>query len=151
LREVLNALMIGEGDPRLCLGARIWWASHRLQLEEKLRRLDLLRMRFLVVHMGIIASAATQAAAKRELGSRDAKKSVGTPHTPPLGGLPKALIDSIKSKPPLRRLTVHTIGHQDNVEGGHRKGWAGVVQELQRSPLLRERHASIEMAMSRTP
>ncbi|KAK3309178.1 uncharacterized protein B0T15DRAFT_132264 [Chaetomium strumarium] len=151
LREELNALVIGEGDPRLRLGARLWWASHRLQLEERLRRLDLLRMRFLVVHMGIIAGVAAQAAVRNDFGSRDAEKVVGISKTPPPVGLPKALADSIKSKPPLRRLTVQTIGHQDNVEGGHRRGWAGVVQELQKSPLLRERHASIEMAMSRTP
>lgn len=151
LREELNALVAGEDDPRLHNGARIWWASHRLRLEEKVRRLDLLRMRFLVVHMGIIAGGATEVAAKKDFGPRSLEKSTSLPVTPRHGGLPKGLADSIKSKPPLRRLTVQTVGHQENVEGSHRKGWAGVVMELQRSPLLRERHASIEMAMSRSP
>jgi hypothetical protein len=152
LREELNALVVGEDDARLHNGARLWWASHRMRLEEKVRRLDLLRMRFLVVHMGIIAGTATEAAsaAKKDFGPRDPEKSPDLPRTPRLG-LPKALADGIKSKPPLRRLTVQAIGHQENVEGGPRKGWAGVVMELQKSPLLRERHASIELAMSRTP
>ncbi|KAK4038428.1 hypothetical protein C8A01DRAFT_47942 [Parachaetomium inaequale] len=152
LREELNALVVGENDPRLHNGARVWWANHRLRLEEKVRRLDLLRMRFLVVHMGIIAGTATEAAAaaKKDFGPRDPEKSADLPRTP-RPSLSKSLADSIKSKPPLRRLTVQAIGHQENVEGGARKGWAGVVMELQKSPLLRERHASIELAMSRTP
>ncbi|GAB1313827.1 hypothetical protein MFIFM68171_04037 [Madurella fahalii] len=151
LREDLNALMIGEGDPRLRFGARLCWASRRLDLEDKVRRLDLLRMRFLVVHMGIIAGVATEAAAKSEAVARDPEKSGDVPFTPRSGGIPRALAEGIKSKPPLRRLTVQPISHQETIEGSHRKGWAGVVKELQKSPLLRERHASIEMAMSRTP
>jgi hypothetical protein len=151
LREELNALVVGEDEPHLQIGARVWWASHRLRLEEKVRRLDLLRMRFLVVHMGIIAGTAIEAAAKKDTGPRDPEKSAPVPLTPRPGGLPKALVDGIKSKPPLRPLTVQTPGHQENVEGSHRKGWAGVVMELQKSPLLRERHASIELAMSRSP
>ncbi|KAG7288507.1 hypothetical protein NEMBOFW57_004860 [Staphylotrichum longicolle] len=152
LREELNALVVGEDDPRLHNAARIWWAGHRSRLEEKVRRLDLLRMRFLVVYMGIIAGVATEAAvAKKDPPLRYAEKSEPVPVTPRISGLSKALADSIKSKPPLRRITVDTLGHRENVEGSHRMGWAGVVQELQKSPLLRERHASIEMAMSRSP
>jgi hypothetical protein len=154
LREELNSLVFGEDDPRLRNSARVLWATHRSRLEEKVRRLDLLRMRFLVVHMGIIAGAATEAAtaaAKKDFAPRDPEKSADLPLTPRPFGLPKGLADGIKSRPPLRRITVHTIGHQENVEGSHRKGWAGVVRELQKSPLLRERHASIEMAMSRSP
>ncbi|KAL2130843.1 hypothetical protein VTI74DRAFT_5864 [Chaetomium olivicolor] len=153
LREELNALVIGHDDPRLRRRARIWWATHRRRLEEKVRRLDMLRMRFLVVHMGIIAGMATETAAaatKKELRLRDPEKLPDTFTTPRPASLPRALMDSIKAKPPLRKLTVQT-GHQENVEGNHRKGWAGVVRELQKSPLLRERHASIEMAMSRSP
>ncbi|AEO55858.1 hypothetical protein MYCTH_2300120 [Thermothelomyces thermophilus ATCC 42464] len=151
LREELNTLLVGEGSPRLRNGARLCWASHRQRLEEKVRRLDLLRMRFLVVHMAIIAGTATEAAAKKDVALLDPEKSAGLPLTPRPGALPKALADGIKSESPLRRLTVQAIGHQENVEGGHRKGWAGVVMELQKSPLLRERHASIELAMSRSP
>ncbi|KAH6844943.1 hypothetical protein B0I37DRAFT_355479 [Chaetomium sp. MPI-CAGE-AT-0009] len=155
LREELNALLVGEDEPRLHINARVWWASHRLRLEEKVRRLDLLRMRFLVVHMGIIAGTATETAAKKDFAPRDPEKSTAVPLTSRPGGLPKGLpkglADGIKSKPPLRRLTVQPIGHQENIEGSHRKGWAGVVMELQKSPLLRERHASIELAMSRSP
>ncbi|KAL1835802.1 hypothetical protein VTJ49DRAFT_6046 [Mycothermus thermophilus] len=176
LREELNALVIAEdGDhhqPRLRDAARFWWANHRERLQEKVRRLDLLRMRFLVVHMSIIAataaesaSAATTAASRTDR-DRERDRIPATPHNPekspsfPLtpphsgNGLPKALADSIRAKPPLRRLTVHTghaLAHPDNVEPNQRKGWAGVVMELQKSPLLRERHASIEMAMSRSP
>ncbi|KAK3378583.1 hypothetical protein B0H63DRAFT_251629 [Podospora didyma] len=152
LREVLNTLLAGEDDTRLRISARIFWASKRTELEDKVRRLDLLRMRFLVVHMGIIASVATDVAAKQDAIAKDPEKqSANLFSTPPRSGIHRSLTDSIKARPPLRRLTTQAIGHQDSVEGGHRRGWAGVVQELQKSPLLKERHATIEMAMSQTP
>ncbi|KAK4104364.1 hypothetical protein N658DRAFT_420370 [Parathielavia hyrcaniae] len=159
LREDLSSLVAGQDDPRLRNASRVLWAVHRLRLEEKVRRLDLLRMRFLVVHMGIIAGVATEAAAataaaaaaaKKDMGPRDMEKSPGLSRTSQPTGLPNALLDGIKSKPPLRRQTVHTVIHQENVEGNHRRGWAGVVMELQKSPLLHKRHASIEMA-TRSP
>ena len=68
---------------------------------------------------------------------------------PAADAMAKALADGIKSKPPLRRLTVQPTTPRESPEGNPRMGWAGVIQELQKSPLLRERHASIEMAMSR--
>ncbi len=153
LREELSALVVGENDPRLLNSARMWWASHRLRLEERVRRLDLLRMRFLVVHMGIIAAVTAEVAARKDVAprcsERCSEKSAPLPQTPrPAGpaGFPKSLVDSIKSKPPLRKLNVQPISRPENVD--HRRGWAGVVLELQKSPLLRERHASIELAMS---
>ncbi|KFA46332.1 hypothetical protein S40293_06993, partial [Stachybotrys chartarum IBT 40293] len=48
LREELNGLMISEGGTMLRMSARLLWASKRTQLEDRVRRLDLLRMRFLV-------------------------------------------------------------------------------------------------------
>ena len=151
--------MVGEGDSRLRNSARLFWASKRVKLQEKVRQLDLLRMRFLVVQMGIIAGIATEDATgkKRQLATAvttsDPEKSasVSAFSTPRPGALPRSLTDGIRAKPPLRRLTTQAIGHQNSVEAPHRIGWAGVVQELQRSPLLHKRHASIEMAMARTP
>jgi hypothetical protein len=153
LRENLNAMIIGDEDMRLRLSARIFWAGKRVELEERVRRLDLLRMRFLVMHMGIIAGVATEAAAKQEASvkERDPEKVMMARSTPAPGALSRALTESIKSRPPLRRLTTQAIGHQETVEGSHRRGWAGVVQELQRSPLLHKRHANIEMALTQTP
>lgn len=156
LRENLNSMIVGDEDTQLRITARIFWAGRRLELEERLRRLDMLRMRFLVMHMGIIAGVATEAAAKKEAGvkeimEKDPEKSIARFSTPARGSLARVLTDSMKSRPPLRRLTTQAIGHQDNSEGSHRRGWAGVVQELQRSPLLHKRHASIEMALAQTP
>ncbi|KFA74301.1 hypothetical protein S40288_08043 [Stachybotrys chartarum IBT 40288] len=129
LREELNGLMISEGGTMLRMSARLLWASKRTQLEDRVRRLDLLRMRFLVV-------------------SLEKMSAYSTPIKP---SLQKALTDSIIKRPPLRRLTTHAIGHQEHVARPHRKGWAGVVQELQTSPRMHQRHASIEQAMSRSP
>lgn len=159
LREELNGLMVGEDDTRLRTGARVLWASRRVKLEEQLRRMDLLRMRFLVIYMGIVAGTAADAAAKQQQQQQqqqsktsDPEKSAAAREIPPAPRLPRSLTDSIKEKPPpLRRLATHAIGHQEVVETPHRMGWAGVVRELQKSPLLHKRHASIEMAMSRTP
>src|ERR1700710_943331 len=56
LREDLNGLLIDEGGTRLRSSTRLLWAAKRKRLEERMRRLDLLRMRFLVVYMGLIAA-----------------------------------------------------------------------------------------------
>jgi hypothetical protein len=101
-------------------------------------------MRFLVVYMGIIAAAAK---AEKQPTPRDPEKS-----PTPKPSLTRALTEGItKKQPPLRRLTTQAIGHNDTSAGNHRKGWFGVVQELQRSPRMHQRHASIETAMSKTP
>lgn len=144
LREDLNRIMLSEGGTTLRTSARILWASKRSVLEERVRRLDMLRMRFLVVYMGIIA-AATE---KQGTSPKDPEKSQSHFSTPTKPMLPRALSESITKRPPLRRLTTQAIGHSASVAGDHRKGWAGVVQELQRSPRMHQRHASIEMAIS---
>ncbi|KAK3360306.1 hypothetical protein B0T25DRAFT_126916 [Lasiosphaeria hispida] len=151
LREDLNALLLSEDDTRLRTSARVLWASRRLDLEQRVRRIDLLRMRFLVMHMGIIAGVATEAATKQEAITKDPEKAVALFSTPRRDAMHRSVTESIKTMPPLRRVTTQPISHQESVEGSHRRGWAGVVQELQRSPLLHKRHASIEMALTQTP
>lgn len=161
LREDLNQLLVNESGTVLKTSARILWAGHRRDLEERVRRLDLLRMRFLVVYMGIVAT--TSAPAKH---GYDRKTAIPTTPTkdpekaaaaalsgrdstgPSPSGLPRNLRESIKKRPPLRRITTQAMGHNEEVHSPHRKGWIGVVQELQRSPLMHKRHASIESAMA---
>ncbi|RDA92517.1 hypothetical protein CP533_4208, partial [Ophiocordyceps camponoti-saundersi (nom. inval.)] len=152
LREHLDRLLIGEGATTMTPVSRLLWASHRLELREKLRTLDLLRMRFLVVYMGIIASAATAAARSPPPpppSPPEEKKSTLSPPVTP--SLHKSLAETISRRPPLRRLTTQAIGHQETVARPHRKGWAGVVEELQTSPRMQRRHASIEQAMMTRP
>jgi hypothetical protein len=152
LREDLNRLLVSEDDQRLRTAARVLWASRRAELEGKVRRLDMLRMRFLVVYMGIVAAGLEGKPEKKPVPARDPEKAgnlFGLESARP--SIPRALTESIKQRPPLRRLTTQSMGHNDTVEGHHRQGWAGVVQELQRSPLMHKRHASIETAMARTP
>ncbi|KAK0719519.1 hypothetical protein B0H67DRAFT_551861 [Lasiosphaeris hirsuta] len=151
LREDLNALLVGEDDTRLRTSARVLWASRRLDLEQRLRRIDLLRMRFLVVHMGIIAGIASEAATRQDAIAKEPDKVVTPFSTPPRHAMHRAVTESIKTRPPLRVLSTPPKSHQESVEGSHRRGWAGVVQELQKSPLLHKRHASIEMALTQTP
>ncbi|KAK3989264.1 hypothetical protein QBC44DRAFT_87472 [Cladorrhinum sp. PSN332] len=163
LREDMNSLLEGEDCARLKPGARLLWASHRGRLEEKVRRVDLLRMRFLVVYMGIITGdASTEKEKEKKKRERESIVAVVPlapaardvpPSSLPLRSLTESLAEGIKSKPALRRLTLNAgMGHQEcslDGGGGPRQGWAGVMQELQRSPVLRERHASIELAMSK--
>jgi hypothetical protein len=148
IREALNALVVGEDDTRLRTGARILWAAKRAQLEERVRRLDLLRMRFLVVYMGIITAGA-EGVQKHVTPVKDPEKAANRDVVAMRLGAQRALTEAIRQqKPPMRRLTTQAIGHQERVGGAHRMGWAGVVQELQKSPLMHKRHASIEGAMS---
>jgi hypothetical protein len=157
LREEINGLVIAEGTTTLRTSARLLWALRRAQLEDRVRRLDLLRMRFLVVYMGIITSIADKQPPAPPPLPRDPEKmaSFRTPtRGPPV--LKKAATMAAgdhKPRPPLRRLTTQAIGHSENTGRPHRKGWAGVVEELQTSPRMHQRHASIEqaMAMEKTP
>lgn len=180
IKHGLGSIDISAGSghslstPRLRVPARFLWAARRAELSERVRRLDLLRMRFLVVYMSIVAATTTAAAEKVERSAaptlhRDAERPGGggalvpvppplpshlnPPHFPALG----LSIAEIKRKPPLRRVTTHAIGVHDTITeeekpggGAHHRGWAGVIQELQRSPLMHKRHASIENAMARS-
>ncbi|TGJ76616.1 hypothetical protein E0Z10_g10842 [Xylaria hypoxylon] len=143
LREDLNRLVIEEGGTTLRISARVFWASYRKQLEERVRRLDMMRMRFLVVFMGVITTTTPTAGDRGKDAARTAPREVEKfiPPVPPPPPPP----------PPARRLTTQAMGHSENTEHTHRSGWFGVVAELQRSPILRQRHASIEAAMMRSP
>jgi hypothetical protein len=155
LREELNSLVIAEGTTTLRTSARLLWATKRRDLDDRVRRLDLLRMRFLVVYMGIITSIADKQPPPPPPLPRDPEKAAAALRTPPKPVLHKAHTEHhVKARPPIRRLTTQAIGHSENTGRPHRQGWAGVVEELQMSPRMHQRHASIEMAMateSRSP
>ncbi|KAI1098656.1 hypothetical protein F4804DRAFT_338017 [Jackrogersella minutella] len=181
LRDDLNRLMTTEGGSTLRTSARMLWANHRKQLEEKLRRMDMLRIRFLVVYVGIVSATASKNAEK--LAASPEKAAI---YEAPKLGLPKGLTDSIKQRPPLRkvsqtkghhdkaeasqrrqslqtipqhekmetpprRLSTQTLGHYEKAETPHKMGWKHVIQELQRSPMMHRRHASIEQSMRSPP
>lgn len=149
LREDLNRLLIDESGTRLRSSARFLWKINREHLEQRVRRLDLLRMRFLVLYTGIVAAGAMvpEKPVQEKAMERTAPKMLLRP------GLPHAVTEGIKEgvrrKPPLRRLTTQAMGHSDHEVGtGHKMGWASVISELQKSPLMHKRHASIETAMA---
>ncbi|ROT37741.1 hypothetical protein SODALDRAFT_280024 [Sodiomyces alkalinus F11] len=184
LREALHSfLVLTDTTKKLTFPARALWAVTRKDLEERMRRLDMMRMRFLVVYLGLVAERATTAADKQQqqatpphLSSKDAREkekdrmdrmgmaapaASQIPETPSPAPTPamlsRSMTDEIKQKPPLRRLTTQAIGYSSGTRPGHRAGWAGVVDELQKSPKLKARHASIErsidqeLALSRLP
>jgi len=145
LREDLNLLLIDEGGTRLRSSTRLLWAAKRKRLEERMHRLDLLRMRFLVVYLGLVAAKSTEEVKKE----RDLEKNWQTPRMQIRPGLPHALTEGItKNRPPLRRLTTQAMGHNDHSNVPQKQGWASVVAELQKSPLMHKRHASIETTLA---
>lgn len=158
LREDINGVVIEENTTKLKTSARLLWASKRSRLEDRVRRLDMLRMRFLVVYMGVVASQ-TSTTTHEKLSpppppplptARDLEKSP-VPKTPTRPSLPRGLMEGVINRPPLRSLTTQAlVNHPEPVPKPSRKGWAGVVQELQTSPKMHQRHASIERAMSRS-
>ncbi|OLN85930.1 hypothetical protein CCHL11_05386 [Colletotrichum chlorophyti] len=159
LREEINSQLLSNDTTTLRIGARLLWASKRRNLEERVRRLDLVRMRFLVVFMGVVAERAS-ATAERQAAAmplpRDPEKAPSSPATfsPPMSplnaSLTRALTEEIREKPPpLRRLTTQAIGHRENTLPGHKLGWAGVVQELQKSPKMHKRRSSIERSIEK--
>lgn len=157
--------LIEPGTDTLRYSARFLWPSRRLRLEERVRRLDLLRMRFLVMYMGIIASQTPAPFEKSTLVPTPRPiPAPPTPPTPPEGlaptfpitpvpkppPLPKSLTDAILKKPTLKKISTTPITKKENKEREQpsHMGWAGVIAELQKSPLLHKRHASIETAMT---
>ncbi|GAP84548.1 hypothetical protein SAMD00023353_1100690 [Rosellinia necatrix] len=152
LREDLNRLVVEEGRTTLRISARVFWAGHRKSLEERVRRLDMMRMRFLVVFMRIVATTAGERA-------KDLARVAAVPPAPPpppltplapRPGVNKAYSDVTQQRPS-RRFTTQAMGYSEKTEHTHRSGWFGVVAELQQSPILRQRHASIEAAMRSPP
>ncbi|KAJ8062386.1 hypothetical protein OCU04_008929 [Sclerotinia nivalis] len=155
LRELLDKMVSKEDHKRLKLGSRILWGTTRRDLEERVRKLDLLRMRFLVVYLGMVA-AKTEVVLKekeKEREKEDADKVSGM-GIGPLGSpirsrtLPSNLSENIKRTPPLRRITSNAIGHNEGTGSPQRSGWMGVVNELQSSPLMHKRRASVEQSSS---
>ncbi|KAH7255750.1 uncharacterized protein BKA55DRAFT_538128 [Fusarium redolens] len=159
LREDINGVVIEEDTTKLKTSARLLWASKRSRLEDRVRRLDMLRMRFLVVYMGVVASQTSTTAHEKPSApppppplptARDLEK-LPVFKTPTRPALPKGLMEGISNRPPLRSLTTQAlVNHPEPIPKPSRKGWAGVVQELQTSPKMHQRHASIERAMSRS-
>lgn len=156
LREELNGLLM-EDTTTLKTWARLLWAERRSDLEDRVRRLDMLRMRFLVVYMGIMSGGAVVNGAVKTVNPTPAKKvelwekALSAPVTP-VRLLPKGLAEGIgasvtKKREPMRRLTTPAMGHKNETAGGHKLGWLGVIKELQRSPKMQQRHATIETAM----
>jgi hypothetical protein len=143
LREDLNALLIDESGTRIRSSTRVLWAAKKGRLEERVRRLDMLRMRFLVVYMGLVAAKTSD-----NTPTKDPEKQHYIPKAPPRPALPHALTEGITRKPPLRRLTTQAMGHNENAGAVQKLGWAGVVAELQNSPRMHKRHASIENSLA---
>ena len=172
LREELNGVLMSESsdddddsvmggdlkDLRLRTMARVLWASKRRGLEDKVRRLDMLRMRFLVVYLGIVSNGTVdkKPPEKKSNQTRDPEKipfpslmEEDCPAIPQPPVLPASLTQNVKKKTMPRRLSKQALGHSDDkVEAGPRRGWAGVMMELQLSPLLHRRRASVERATS---
>lgn len=157
LREALNACVV-EGTSKLKISVRLVWKTKKKVLERRMYRLDMLRLRFLVVFMGIVAARTPQI------------PNPTIPYTPPLSpvgdsekgissvpkrpSLPHGLTEAITGRgdhgiPPPRRFSTQAIGHNDRVNGGQKLGWASVIQELQKSPKMHKRHASTEASTSK--
>lgn len=144
LREDLNGLLVDEEGTKIRTGARLLWGHQRKRLEERVRRMDLLRMRFLVVYMGCVAATKTPEKEEKTLEKLHIPKPPGRP--PVL----QSVTEAHARRVPLRRLTTQAMGHNDHSGSPQRMGWAGVVAELQNSPLMHKRHASIENSMEKT-
>lgn len=153
LREELNNLLTSESgdltsdhysdlrDLRLRATARLLWASKRKRLEDKVRRLDMLRMRFLVAYMGLVSSGRVRKTEKSS-SSYTSQTAARPPPPPPLPPLPLG-VNTLHKKKSRRRLSrAAALGRGDNnIDGSKKQGWAGVIRELQLSPILQKRNA----------
>lgn len=203
MRENLNRLLIvdlttstngvsGIGGMKLKPSAKLFWGFKKKELEERVKRIDMLRLRFLVVYMSIVASSSRtnhlptpphtpekqvihrEAWSGRTPRSKDSRSfsvsstdstdtTSSTTSVASRPGLPHASSEAIVARnregngrpkvPPLtlRRSDNRSAGNNETHGSGQRMGWMGVVAELQSSPVMRERHASIERAGGSRP
>lgn len=114
----------------------------------------MLRMRFLVAYMGLVSAGRVKKYSSKNSetnGPYSSTNAARPPPPPPLPPLPLGINTGVKKKMSRRRLSrAAAMGRGDNNDGGRKQGWAGVIRELQLSPLLQKRnaHASIGKAMS---
>lgn len=150
LRVLLDKMVSKDDHKRLKFGSRILWGTTRRDLEERVRKLDLLRMRFLVVYLGMVAAKTEVVLKEKEKEKEDADKVSRMEFGSPIRRqtLPSNLSENIKRTPPLRRITSNAIGHNEGTGSPQRSGWLGVVSELQSSPLMHKRRASVEQSSS---
>lgn len=170
LRETINGLvcddfMNGDYDdnnsPRLHVRARLLWIEKRAILENFARRLDMLRMRFFILHFGTVSlhkSSATLPTAichqvalpRKENASSFYGKSLNKSVPPSRPSkMHQALTSEILNHALLSGRKTQAASHIEQVEHIQKGGWLGVVDELQRSPKMKLRHANIESAMLR--
>lgn len=112
----------------------------------------MLRMRFLVAYMGLVSSGRVKKLKDSEKGPFTNGNAARPPPPPPLPpALPLGVNAGVKKKSTRRRQSrAAALGRGDNIDGSRKQGWAGVIRELQLSPLLQKRqaHASIGKALS---
>lgn len=155
LREELNRLLVSPDGTRLRTSARLMWREKRKVLEERMRRGDMLRMRFLVVYLGLIAStshAATNISTLQKDPSKWSLPRASAVPAPP--ALPLSPLSPLgRTRPKLPHAVTEGLGSARAGRGvalGHngvvKPSWGNVIEELQRSPLLHRRRESIEVA-----
>lgn len=114
----------------------------------------MLRMRFLVAYMGLVSAGRVKKYSSKDSeknGPYSSTNAARPPPPPPLPPLPLGINTGVKKKMSRRRLSrAAALGRGDNIDGGRKQGWAGVIRELQLSPILQKRqaHASIGKVMS---
>ena len=161
--EDLDRLMIEGSKTKPKNSALFLWKHHRERLQWRLQRLDLLRQRFLILYMGAVASA-LPAHEKPEAMSRMAPKGQfarpGIPHSLAEGVKKKATrVEQPDKQPPQpstpqprQRLTMAATGHSTQEMGAqHQMSFSNVIRELQLSPKLHNRRASIERRLALPP
>ena len=160
-------LVVEESKTKLKGTSMLLWKSHRQRLESRLRRLDLLRMRFLVLHMGLIAGGAI--VPDRPVERRTPVGQFARPERPNLShhahSVSEGLVvrkrearkgdvrkevrfeDQVLTPTPIRTQSLNVTGHTNSEVGfGQKMSFLDVVGQLQKSPLLLKRKKDIEMA-----
>lgn len=161
LMEDLSRLRVEESKTQLKTTSLVFWKWHRERLEGRLRRLDLLRMRFLVLHMGLIAGGAivpdrlitSHGDRARSAEARLAPKGMfarpARPFADSGGGTASSITDSIREakqrRPqmqgqagPTRRVTNPSMPSSPLVGMGHGNSEVGFKQTLNFNDVIGE-------------
>lgn len=161
LREDLGRLTIDGSESKLRTQSMLLWKTHRQRLDARLRRLDLLRMRFLILQMGLVAASPTASTHPHAHHEKASERRAPEGQFPRPAMPRHALTDMLQNikekgvqaekKPstPLRSMSAARTGHNmQDIAKGPQFSMASVISELQSSPKLHMRRASIERRTS---
>lgn len=146
LRNDVNKLVfVGkEGKKKLRVFARFLWLVRKSNLQERARRLDLLRTRFLVIYFELMANKifSEYCSSPKLIDHEKVNESISP--------IPQSS-SLLQNKTKVQNLITLQTSPGPYSLNNQKHGWTDVLAELQRSPLMQKRHNLNDHGLAQAP